>query len=87
MPIPTTSLLWRPALNTTWQWQLSDPVDPSLNVEMVDIDMFENDSRMVEALHAQGKKVIGYISMGSWEDWRPDRNQFPTSVIGKKYTG
>jgi endo-alpha-1,4-polygalactosaminidase (GH114 family) len=86
-PIPTNSLHWKPELNTTWQLQFDEPIEPSLDVEMVDIDMFDNDARMVADLHARGKKVICYISMGSWEDWRPDRDQFPESVIGKKYTG
>jgi hypothetical protein len=49
--------------------------------------MFDNDAGMVAGLHAQGKKVVCYISMGSWEDWRPDKDQFPASVIGKEYTG
>jgi hypothetical protein len=25
--------------------------------------------------------------VGSWEDWRPDKDQFPASVIGKDYGG
>lgn len=87
MSVATNHPFWIPALNTTWQWQLSEPVDPSFDVEMFDIDMFDNDASMVAALHAQGVKVVCYISVGSWEDWRPDRDQFPESVIGKKYAG
>jgi endo-alpha-1,4-polygalactosaminidase (GH114 family) len=85
--IPTNFPIWKPELNTTWQLQFNETIDPSLDVEMVDIDMFDNDAEMVAALHARGKKVVCYINMGSWEEWRPDRDQFPTSVIGNKYTG
>jgi len=38
---------------------------------VVDIDMFDQAS-MIPSLKAQGKKVICYISAGTWESWRPD---------------
>ncbi len=79
---------WKPTVNTTWQWQLSDtPIDQSFNVAMYDIDLFDSDASLVAALHAQGRKVVCYISVGSWEDWRPDRDQFPAAVIGNDYQG
>ena len=79
--------LWRPALRTSWQWQLSGEVERLLNVEVYDIDLFDNDSRLVDALHAQDRWVICYINVGAWEDWRPDKDQFPTTLIGRKYQG
>jgi len=83
-----TASWWKPALVTPWQWQLSQPpVDQSFDVAMYDVDLFDNDASVVAALHAQGRKVICYISVGSWEDWRPDKDQFPTEVIGKDYKG
>lgn len=80
-PTPTTGV-YKPALNTSWQWQLTTPVDQTVNVEMFDIDLFENDKSVVDSLHAKGKKVICYMSAGSFEDWRPDANSFPASVKG-----
>lgn len=83
-----SSPLWRPEPGTTWQWQLTDlPVDLSIDAEVYDIDLFDNDGRVVAALHAHGRKVICYVSVGSWEDWRPDADQFPPSIIGKEYIG
>ncbi len=80
--------IWRPAIGATWQWQLDGlPVDQSLKVDVYDIDLFENDARVVADLHAEGCKVICYVSVGSWEDWRPDADQFPAEVIGKDYSG
>jgi hypothetical protein len=38
----------------------------------------------LSAIHAAGKKAICYVSAGSWENWRPDANQFPSSVLGNK---
>ena len=86
-PTMSSASIWQPSLDTSWQWQLSDPVDLSFNVEMYDIDLFDNDASVVAALHGQGRRVICYISVGSWEDWRPDKDRFPDEVIGKKYDG
>jgi hypothetical protein len=54
---------------------------------MYDIDLFDNEASVITALHEQGRKVICYVSVGSREDWRPDADQFPASVIGNDYEG
>jgi len=79
---------WQPSPGTSWQWQLTDlPVDQSFDVDVYDIDMFDNDASTVAALHAQGRVVLCYISVGSWENWRPDAGQFPPEVLGNDYEG
>lgn len=78
---------WRPALNTSWQWQLSGSLDQSVDAVMYDVDLFETDTSVVAALHTQGRKVVCYISVGSWENWRPDAGQFPAAVVGNDYEG
>lgn len=79
---------WQPSVHTTWQWQLTGlPIDPSFDVDVYDIDLFDNEANTVAALHAQGRRVLCYISVGSWEDWRPDADQFPASVLGNDYEG
>ncbi|WP_214317437.1 endo alpha-1,4 polygalactosaminidase [Nonomuraea sediminis] len=82
---------WKPALNTSWQWQLSSlPGKPFPDVQMYDIDGFAaKDGAIVKALKADkpGRKVVCYISAGSFEDWRPDAGQFPSSVLGKPLDG
>jgi endo-alpha-1,4-polygalactosaminidase (GH114 family) len=79
---------WRPSAGASWQWQLTDlPIDASFDVDVYDIDLFDNKSSTVAALHAQGHRVLCYMSVGSWEDWRPDADQFPDSVLGNDYEG
>lgn len=79
---------WQPRINTQWQWQLTGiPIDQSFDVEMYDIDMFENDASTVAELQAEGRRVVCYISVGSWEAWRPDADAFPESVLGNEYEG
>ena len=80
--------IWRPAPATTFQWQLSDgPVDRSVAASVYDIDVVDNDARIVAALHAAGRHVICYVDVGSYEDWRPDRARFLAhrAVLGKPY--
>jgi hypothetical protein len=79
---------WRPRPGLTWQWQLSEPpVDISIDADVYDIDVYDNDASVVRALHDMGRKVIGYVNVGSWEDWRPDKDDFPPEVLGKDYEG
>ncbi|WP_214411189.1 endo alpha-1,4 polygalactosaminidase [Sphaerisporangium fuscum] len=81
---------WKPALQTSWQWQLkSVPSAPFLDVQMYDIDGFNTGSALVKSLHdtKAGRKVVCYISAGSYENWRPDAAQFPASVLGKNLDG
>jgi len=79
--------IWMPPLRTSWQWQLTGVVDQNHDVDMYDIDLFANSASVVAALHAQGRKVICYMSAGSWEAWRPDAEQFPAAVLGNPLEG
>jgi hypothetical protein len=33
--------VWKPAPGTTWQWQITGVVDPTLSVDMYDIDLYD----------------------------------------------
>ena len=78
---------WHPTVGLTWQWQIGDNnIDTSIAADVYDIDLYVDQS-IIDELHAEGRKVIGYISVGSWEDWRPDRDDFPPEVLGNKYEG
>jgi hypothetical protein len=78
---------WKPTAGTTWQWQIGGgSIDTNLAVQVFDLD-WEQDAAVVQALRTAGKKTICYVSVGSWEDWRPDAAQFPSAVIGNDYPG
>ena len=74
--------VWRPAPCTRWQWQLSGPIDTSVDVAMYDLDLFETAPATIAALHAAGRAVVCYVSAGSWESYRPDAASFPAIVLG-----
>ena len=77
---------WQPAPGLTWQWQLTGNVDLDLSVDVIDIDLHVDPS-VIEHYQRKGTKVIGYISVGSFENWRPDVDKFPDEVLGKDYEG
>jgi hypothetical protein len=77
---------WQPQPGLLWQWQLDGDIDISVEADVYDIDLYV-DQAVVDELHARGIKTICYISVGSWEDWRPDADKFPEVVLGKDYEG
>lgn len=78
---------WQPAVGQTWQWQIGDlDIDTSIEADVYDVDLYV-DQAIIDDLHAKGRKVICYVSVGSYEDWRPDKDQFPAEVLGNDYDG
>ena len=72
---------WVPPQKLTWYWQLAGTpkVEP---VQATDMDGFDNSAATVSSFHARGQRTICYIDVGTWENWRPDAGQFPSSVLG-----
>jgi hypothetical protein len=94
LPTPTSKLPWVPKVNDTWQIILSHP--PIINdddqsttpdVSIFDIDLFDTPTSTITRLHELGKKVICYFSAGSYENWRPDADQFKPEDLGKDLDG
>jgi hypothetical protein len=83
-----TAARWLPAPTTApWQWQLQGEIDTSVPADVYEVDGFDVPASVVRTLHDQGRHVICYINVGSWEDWRRDADDFPKSVLGKRYEG
>jgi len=80
---PASGSLWVPTPGESYQIQYDGKLDLTVNADIYDVDMFDTSAKVVSKLHAMGRKVMCYISVGTWEKWRPDAGQFPKSVIGK----
>jgi len=77
-PPPTTPTTppgghWTPKPGTSWQWQIggSGPLDTSFDVQMYDIDLFENTAATIASLKAAGRKVVCYFDT-AYEPGRSD---------------
>jgi hypothetical protein len=95
IPTPTgNSTSWQPAVNSTWQIVLKEPIEISSqnkttepDVEVWDIDLFTNSNDTIRLLHGLGKRVICYFSGGSYEPYRPDSSLFRSQDLGKALDG
>lgn len=77
---------WQPTAGVSFDWQLDD-INSTANfsADVVDVDAFTTSAETVAALHAKGKKVIAYLSVGTIENDRNDASLIPAEVIGKQY--
>jgi hypothetical protein len=78
---------WRPDVGSSWQVQLTGALDASIDVAIYDVDLFDTTQVQLDALHAAGRRVICYISVGTYEPWRSDAARFPTAALGDALTG
>ncbi len=78
---------WKPAAGVSWQYQLSGKVDPSVKAKVYIVDGAETPKATVAALQGAGRKVVCYLSAGSWENWRDDAGAFPAAVKGSALDG
>ena len=78
---------YKPSIDTSWQWQLTNTINTSYDVEMYDIDLYDSSIALIDSLKSNGKKVICYFSAGSYENWRSDKNDFPDEVKGNTLDG
>jgi hypothetical protein len=76
-----------PAQVTSWQIQFTGTLDLSVEASLYEIDLFDNDARVVTALHTAGRKAICYIDAGTFEDFRPDASAYPDAIKGKRVGG
>ncbi|KPM44597.1 hypothetical protein AK830_g1964 [Neonectria ditissima] len=89
------SSVWQPAVGASWQIILKYPIvliddsteDLEPDTDIWDLDLYDNDKTVFDALRDAGKHVICYFSAGSWEDWRDDADDFAKSDLGKGLDG
>jgi len=79
--------IWQPTPGTSWQYQLSDTVDTSIDATVYVVDMVETPQSTIDELHENGRFVVCYFSAGSWEEYRDDADDFPPAVLGNVMDG
>lgn len=80
--------LWRPRIGMSWQIVLRNPIDNAVptftpDVQVWDIDLYENEAKTIRKLQKAGKKVICYFSAGTYESYRSDKDEFDKRDLGK----
>lgn len=88
IPMPTRNNTHYPKIGNSFSIQFSGDINPDmLTGDVIDLDLFETEPALIHTLQSQGKLVVCYISAGSWEDWRPDADNYPEMILGKNYSG
>lgn len=87
MSSTTDPARWMPSVVDTWQLQLQGTINTSYNAAVFDIDLFDTPQATINALKAQGKRVVCYFSAGSSENWRPDFSKFKAADMGNALDG
>jgi hypothetical protein len=64
------------------QYQLTGTLDRSVEAELFIVDLFDTSAAEVAALHADGRIVMAYVSVGSLESFREDAALFATEARG-----
>lgn len=79
---------WTPVVKSTWNYVLNKkkPMD-SVDVDVVNIDLFDNDQATISGFQDNGVRVVCYLSGGSYEDWRSDAGSFTPSDLGDNLAG
>lgn len=81
---------WTPSRTDTWQWQFQTGAggpDLTVDADVYSLDMVDTSKATVAALHSTGRRAICYVSVGSWENWRPDAADYPDEILGNPYSG
>jgi len=75
---------YRPAVDVAAQVQLQGTPNIGYDVELYVLDLFDTDSAVIDALHADGRRMICYFSAGTFENWRDDAGRFTATDKGRR---
>lgn len=76
-----------PKIGSAWYWQLDENLNTEAEAEIYDVDLFDTAEDTIRELKNGGKYVVCYFSAGTYEEWRPDADEFPESALGRKVDG
>lgn len=81
--------VWKPVNGTSWQYELLNRINKTSTdgFDIWDIDLFDNNATMISSLRGNGARVICYFSAGSYENWRPDEQNFDLADLGRSLNG
>lgn len=83
LAIPMALMFLEAQKPSYWDWQLTEPFDLTVNVQVLVLDADSVSRDQLTALKARGVKPLCYISVGSWEAYREDHGDFPEASLGK----
>ncbi len=86
-PATAAGTWWKPPAGLSWQIQYVGITDTSVDADVYFLDGENTSAATVAALKAKGRRTVCYINAGATENWRTDKDAFPTRVVGAKMAG
>lgn len=76
-------------ISSEFDWRLDKIQSNTTKVtaKTIDVDAFFTTKESIKKWQEEGRVVIAYVSVGTYESLRPDAKDFPTSIIGAAYPG
>lgn len=74
----------KPPRNMPWEYRLQGSPRVGSKRLIYDIDGVETSRSIVRKIHRTGGYAICYVNAGSWENWRADKNRYPSDVLGRE---
>jgi len=84
---PSITTWWTPQPGQTWQIQYVGEIITAIDVDIINLDLFETTPQDIQYWKNRGVRVICYLNAGAWEDWRSDHDAFPEGILGNEYEG
>lgn len=69
------------------QYQITGTLDTKVDADLFVTDLFDTSAAQVSTLHAAGRVVVAYVSVGTLEHWRDDAASFPRAAVGQTLVG
>ncbi|MGI5213640.1 endo alpha-1,4 polygalactosaminidase [Plantactinospora sp. CA-290183] len=85
-PFPIRASAGRPGPTgpaISWQWQLTGPVDVTVDADVFALDGFRTPVEDIYRLRALDRWLVCYVEAGIHHDFRPDAGRFPAAVLGR----
>jgi hypothetical protein len=73
---------FHPTAGASWQVQLTGTLDTTVDASLYEVDAFDAPAATIDRLHADGRRVICFLSVGTDEPWRDDAMMFPPAAVG-----
>lgn len=76
-------------ISSEFDWRLDKIQSNTTKVtaKTIDVDAFFTTKESIKKWQKEGRTVIAYISVATYESLRPDADEFPASIIGNIYPG
>ncbi|WP_422770884.1 endo alpha-1,4 polygalactosaminidase [Plantactinospora sp. WMMC1484] len=77
-PVPP----WPGGQTPSWQWQLTGPLDSTVDAQVYVLDGFRTSLEAARRLRADGRRLVCHVDAGVHQESRPDATRIPAAVLG-----